>query len=565
MNRTRTTWLPLRGSMRRVTGYAMVWLVMMLLQSPLLLDGRPGILDTPVIAHVCRQLDWRHPLRIMDVMGFGNQARPLQIVTFLPALFWDHARVYHLVQNGVVLLLTITLLMNITWSFTHRAWLVLIISLTATVTSAYTPNWFTLWTMEPYMLFGICGLLFVWVRLLGAARVSRGAWWGYNGLGVMFAAYAIGVKEAGLMAFVVTMLAAAIIAWNNRLTVRETLRRAWPTLIAAELACAAVLIKFALISKAYDAGGSGGYRLAPEALLRSLQKFGMYFIDAAPYAWLALLAWCALAWYVSSMAEGGPNRAAVRTALAGAAVFFVIAFGMAAIYVPWQVFDARYLLVSSTSCVMAAWLTAQALLLTARTLARASSRLVVRGYAALIIALIILHTCYVIMVGPLSEGIARHQFAAAYDEMFKYVAQTAPTNGTVYFLMDWQFPEARENTRYSLDIFYHRPDIQAVFPTNVTAFVEPGLVVVSEYAFPMNYTRMPVHHEARKTFMQTMQPRLRLRELGSFIYDTPIWYAREEHNAVQYSSFWGLPAFWGLKSGTYRFGWCVYWCEGRLH
>lgn len=80
----------------------------------------------------------------------------------------------------------------------------------------------------------------------------------------------------------------------------------------------------------------------------------------------------------------------------------------------------------------------------------------------------------------------RHRCVAAYDEMFKYVAQTTPTNGTVYFLMEWRFPEARENTRYALDIFHHRSDIQAVFPTNVTAFEEPGLVVVSEDAFPMN-------------------------------------------------------------------------------
>ncbi len=54
--------------------------------APVLLDGRAGILDTPVIAQVCRHVQWSKPLRVMDIMGFGNQARPLQVVAFLPAV-----------------------------------------------------------------------------------------------------------------------------------------------------------------------------------------------------------------------------------------------------------------------------------------------------------------------------------------------------------------------------------------------------------------------------------------------------------------------------------------------
>lgn len=54
---------------------------------------------------------------------------------------------------------------------------------------------------------------------------------------------------------------------------------------------------------------------------------------------------------------------------------------------------------------------------------------------------------------------------------------------------------------------------------------------------------MPVHHETRNILLQTMRSQLRLRELASFIYETPIWYARAEHNAVQYSSVWGCRLF----------------------
>jgi len=87
-------------------------------------------------------------------------------------------------------------------------------------------------------------------------------------------------------------------------------------------------------------------------------------------------------------------------------------------------------------------------------------------------------------------------------------------------------------------------------------------VVVSEYAFPMNYNRMPVHHAARSVFYREMQPRVRLREVTNITLRTPVWYAKEEYNVAQYDSQWGVPAFWRMKSGEYRFGWRIYWYDG---
>lgn len=529
--------------------------------NPLWFDGRAGILDTPVIAHVCRTVQWHKPLQLMDIMGFGNQARPLQLLAFLPALVSRDPQVFHWFQNVCILVLTYVLIARIVSLWTGMRWLASFASVCVLLTPSYTSNYFTMWTMEPYMLFGVMGLVWVWVRLLGQREVSRGAWWWYNGLGVIFAAYAIGVKEVGVMACVVCMAAGGLIAWQQGVRFGEALRRVWPTFIAAQLAFTAVIVKFMLIPQAYDAGGTGGYVLALEPLLRQARRFVTYFIDTAPYAWLAALLWMALAWFVRRQ-KACAGLEDVRRALAGAAVFFVIAVGMAAIYVPWQVFDARYLLVAGTSAALASWLTAQALLLTRESLKRWYARGVSGVCAALIIGLIVVHACYVTAVGPLSEGLARHRFAVAYDEMFKFVCRETPTNGTVYFLMDWDFPEARENTVHSLDVFYGRPDIRAAFPTNAAAFTRPGLVVVSEYSFPMNYTRMPVHYLARDVFYRELQPRLGLREVANMTWRTPIWYAKEEHNVAQYQSAWGVPAFWDLKRGVYRFGWRIYWYDG---
>ena len=539
-----------------------VVLFFMAVVAPVLLDGRAGILDAPVIAHVCRDVPWDKPVRVIDIMGFGNQARPLQVLAFVPCFFTHQARYYHIFQNGLLLVLTCVVVMKIITRLAGGGGMAAVGASAVLLTPAFTPNYFTLWTMEPYMLFGVMGLVYVWVRLLGEKVVGKGAWWWYNGLGVIFAAYAIGVKEVGVMAFVVCMIAAALLARDNRISVDEVIARAWPALAAATLAFSAVVVKFMLIERAYDAGGTGGYRVSVAVLARSLERFGTYLVDAAPYAWLGLPVWVWLARYARRGSVGAEARNALRRALAGALVFYVIALGMIAVYVPWQVFDARYLLIGDSGLVLAAWLVMRGLWVVARELRSVVGRGAAWCGAWVLGVLIGAHALYALAVGPLSEGIVRHRFAVAYDEMFKYVTNATGREGTVYFLMDWRFPEARENTVHSLDVFYGRGDIKARFPTNAVEMVEPGLVVVSEYAFPVNYTRMPVHYEAREVFYQQMQPRLRLREVTNMVWETPVWYAKEGYNVTQYDSEWGLPAIWRLRSGEYRFGWRIYWYEG---
>lgn len=186
-------------------------MVMVLVLAPVLIDGRPGILDTPITYAACRLEKLAISAQLFDVLGFGNQARPLQFLMFLLVWFGWSVRIYHLFQNGLLMILTFLLLMQIVLRYCQSAWLASVSGCSALLTGSFTCNYFSLCLAEPYMLFGICGLVFVWVRLLGAERVSRGAWWGYKGLGMIFAAYAIGVKEVGVMAFVVCILAAAII------------------------------------------------------------------------------------------------------------------------------------------------------------------------------------------------------------------------------------------------------------------------------------------------------------------------------------------------------------------
>ncbi|MCX7847273.1 MAG: hypothetical protein N2595_04510 [bacterium] len=535
-----------------------LWFLLLLIQAPLWLDGRPGILDAPVIAYVCQKFNWRHLLSVVDIMGFGNQARPLQFLAFLPAFVSRDPWFYHLFQNVFVLLLTSYLIFSLAYMYTRRAWLSFLAAFSALITPPYTPNWFVLWTMEPYMLFGILGFSYILLRLLSPAPPSRVAWLTYNVTGVLFAAYAVGVKEVGLMSSLALSFAAFILARFHHLSFDDLLSRAWPALTALESAAVLVLVKLLTIPHPYDAGGTGGYVISTVPILLSLQKFIIYFIDAAPYAWIALLAWFILISLPSDLNHPRASSTPLRTRCLAALIFFLIAFAMAGVYVPWQVFDARYLLVPSVFFVIAAWLVADALFFVAPLFSHFAARFSARAAAVLIVTLILLHTAYTLAVGPLSEGPARYGLAAAYDDMFRYLASSAPTNATIYFFMDARFPEARENTVHSLNVFYNRPDLRIIFPSRISSFRRPGLLVVSEYQFPMNYTRMPVHHEANERFTFLIQPQLSLRKLASFIHETPVWYAREEHNAVQYSSLWGLPAFWGLKSGTYRFGWTIY-------
>lgn len=498
-----------------------------------------------------------------DILGFGNQARPLQFLTFLPAFFFRDPWTYHLWQNVLILLLTAYLIFVTVWRVFRRPWLASLASFTSLLVPSYTPNYFVLWPMEPYTLLGIIGLLYTLLRLVTPDPPSRRTWVFFNFLGLLFAAYAIGIKEVGIALCLAATISALLLARVHHLSLDTLLARAWPTLTAMELAGFLVLWRLFTIPRAYDADGSGGYSIRPRELLNSLLNYAAYFVDAAPYAWIAFAAWVALLWYYKKPRVDSHTSSYARSHLIHAALFFVLAFIMTAVYVPWRVFDVRYLLVASVSFVLASWFVAHALFLTCSFASSLITRWCARSAAIVIVSLILLHTAYTLAVGPFSEGVVRYRFAVAYDDMFRYVASIAPSNANVYFLLDARFPESRENTVHSLNIFYSRPDIRVVFPSKLSSFVTTGLVVVSKYDFPMNYTRMPVHHEARALFVKLIQPNLRLHRLASFIRATPIWYAREEHNAVQYSSFWGIPAFWGLKSGVYRFGWRVYAFEQR--
>jgi len=97
-----------------------------------------------------------------------------------------------------------------------------------------------------------------------------------------------------------------------------------------------------------------------------------------------------------------------------------------------------------------------------------------------------------------------------------------------------------------------------VYPQSAADFRDAGLVAVSDYALPCNYDRMPVHHEANALFYDRLKPQLSLQWVTSFVYETRIWYATNTYHGPQYRSVWGVPAFWDLKRGTYRFGWTIY-------
>ncbi len=544
---------------QKVAPLLVLVLVVVAMMSPVLVDGRPGILDAPIICSVCRATTWHEPAQLLNIMGFGNQARPLQFLAFLPAFFSKLPIVYHVFQNGVLLLLTCVMAFRIISFFIGNQWLTLVAVFCALVTASFTSNYYVLWTMEPYMLFGMYGVLFVLVRLTGTPVLSRGAWWWYNGVGVVCAMYAIGVKEPGVMAYVVCVAAGLLLVRLGGLGWRTGLQRCWPVAVGATLVAVLVIVVFLTNKGVYDASGTGGYSLALTLLQESVGRFARHFVDTAPHALLAVPAWI----FVVLMYEVGKNneqeRQALRAALTGAGIFFVIAVGMAAIYVPWQVFDTRYLLLSSSSAVMATVLTIYALSVVLRMRIHALWQLVTMSQLLLLSTLLVLHVLFTLAIGPLSRGLVSHKFACAYDDMFRYVAAQTPSNGTAYFIMNSKFAEPIENARLGMRLFYDRPDIYCAFPQTPVAFLENGLVAVTSLKdFAFNYSRMPVHAGASAKFRQMIRNDVRFVLVTAFVYRTSLLYVRDEYNVPQYKAWWGIPAFWELRRGVYHFGWNVY-------
>jgi len=510
------------------------------------------------VYNACYNFVWSNPSHLFNVLGFGNQARPFQFLILLPVFVSDNVKLYFLFQNGVVLIGTLYLINQTLLFFCRRTWVSAIGAFFVLCTPSFSGNYYVI-TTEPYMLFGMYGVVFVLVRLIGIPVVSRRAWWWYNGTGIVFAMYAIGVKEPGVMVFAVCVAAGVLLARLERLTWSEAWRRCWLLGLAAVIICGVVIAKYLSNATVYDAGGTGGYAFALPLLQQSLGRFVRHFVDTAPYALLAVPAWGFVALLYEAATDNEQERQTLRIALTGAAMLFVIAAGMAAIYVPWQIFDARYLLLSSSGAVAATVLTIYALSVALRMRISVLCQLVMMNLVALLSGLLTLHVAFTMVVGPLSRGLVTHKYACAYDDMFRFVAAQTPSNRTAYFMMDSDFAEPIENTRIGLRVFYDRPDIYCAFPQSPSAFAEAGLVAVTTIKdFSFNYPRMPVHSDASAKFSAWASNDLRFVLVTSFVYRTPVLYVRDEYNVPQYKAWWGIPAFWELKRGVYHFGWNVY-------
>ena len=124
--------------------------------------------------------------------------------------------------------------------------------------------------------------------------------------------------------------------------------------------------------------------------------------------------------------------------------------------------------------------------------------------------------------------------------------------------------EAQHNTVHSLNVFYNRPDIKCVFPEKISDLNLPGLVCVTDFKRPpgFNYMRVVANESGRGRFLNVIQPKLHLHKVWESMYSAPIIYVTNHWAAPQYKSKFGIPDFWEMKKGNYKFGWKVYEFNG---
>lgn len=549
--------------LRLAAWYAALAVAVLVFAWPVLIQPRFGILDCPVTYDACQRFDWSRPWKLVDVLGFGNQARPFQFLMFVPAYFTTSAALHAWFENGFILWLTLACAFTILRKATGRAWLAFIGVILCFGRLPFTENFYTLTLCDVYMLCGAMLVLMVLQRMLEGRAFSRWTRWLWLFGGALGALYATGVKETAGAFFVSYCAALGVLSWGYGMPMRTVLRKTWWLSLWVVIGTAVLVAKFLSLDTLYTAGGAAGYTLAPAALLGNAQRFAAYFLDTASYvipAMLLLLAGVNVL-VVETLDE--TVRAVLRRKIAWAAVLFVVALCAAGILLPWQTFYTRYLLITSAGLLLGTVLCADIGITLLRLRLSVVAHTLLIDVAALAGILVLAHFAYGIMVGPLSEGRVRHQADLAYDDMFRYIAANAPSNGTVYYMMDNDVLEPMSNTTYALRAFYGRPDIQCVFPSMPDDYTEPGLVAVSEIrGMRFNYTRMPVHHASIVQFHEWFRNSRNIAHKQAWVYETPVWFCHEAYNVPQYTSSFGFPDFWHLKRGMYVFGWHVYEYKG---
>lgn len=531
--------------------------VTLAVMAPYLWRGYYCILDSSNFYDMASRVRLLQPATYLDIPFLENRARPATLILFIPAYWVKSATAHYWVQTLLLLTLPSILWFWLVYQATGRVGWALLGVLAAVCQPSFTENYYTVFKAEPWILLGVAYVSWLlWLQLWGNVGVAVR---GVAHVGALVATACIYLtKEPGGAFLGVYLVGALILAWGSGLSWRECLRRLWMLSLMQVVGFIILVVSVLRLPTFYSASGTSEYSLQLAAVVSGVVRVGGYFIGTSSYL-LPAVCLLILGWRLGEPSLTDPNtRRAVRKIVAWGSYFVVMTGGMLAALIPWQALEARQYLVAASAAPLAAVCACAVGVILARWVLWRGTRALVYALTVMTLILLVLHVVYACVTGIMSEGQVRYKFDRAYEEMFRHVAQHASHGGTVYFLMDERLPEPRQNTVLGMRVFYNRPDLQCLFPKELDEFWTTGLVVVSDYAVPLNYNRMPLHHEAQAWFDTRMAPRLGLVWLTSFVYQTEIWYATNTYHGPQYRSVWGVPAFWDLKRGVYRFGWRIY-------
>lgn len=540
---------------RRVMACVLLALLSLAAVAPVLLDGRMSIHDCANVYRSFPSINWLQPSTFLNIDNDPHSARPGEVFVYLPALFGTSALAHYWYQSGLVLVATVALLCLLLCRMTGRVWLPFIGAAALLLSAPFTENYYTIGKCEPFMLAGAVGVVYVLHRLLTMEAAAGWALLWLAPLGVLSALMATTVKETAGAFFVAYAAGWPLAIWAADVKWRVALRRTWWLSLAVTAGFSVLVWQFLHLPEYYDQGGAATYSLMPLNLLSGMRRVGGYYLATTAYVAPALLA----AVVVAIRVIRDYRLSAYRSRIGWTAYMGVMFAGFAGVYVPWSDIQARYMLPGTAAAIAFTVLCIDLGVSATKRRGGRRFRAVVWGCSAAALLLLAAQSAFTLLVGPLSEGMARQRLDQAYDEMFRYVAAHTPPGGTAYFMYDVTHGESRYNTGFGMPLFYGRPDVTCIFPSNACMVTTPGLIAVADSSTPYNPNRMPLHASARETFLSGIASTMRLSEVKSIVYETRVWYTDAlAYRGFQHAAVWGVPAFWKLTRGAYRFGWSVY-------
>jgi len=367
------------------------------------------------------------------------------------------------------------------------------------------------------------------------------------------------VKETGAALFPVLLIGVPFIGWAYGIPRWSLVKRTVPLVVANTAALLALFYFYRSLEWHYSLGNQPSYAISVATLWTGACWLCRHFLGTAPYVVPAFLTvMLAGVWLVRKTAAVRNDRDFCRR-MAWTCYFCLFFCAATCIVMPVQMREPRHYLVAAMHAVVASCLAADIGFMLARKSTVRVWRVAFRTMTGVIVALLVLHSIYGLLVGPLGEGRIRHVADAVGARMLSHVARVTPRGGTAYFMTDPSHPEPRENTVLWLRCFHQRGDINCVFPECAEALTNCGVVAVQDYEISYLPNRIPVHAAARRNFLQAFVPRMPSGAVTQFSGRVTHLYADAKgYRGYQFKAKWGIPAFWELKRGSFRLGWCIY-------